>query len=463
MKIDIDTLIIGAGPSGLTAAYILGNAGIACSIIEKSNQVGGLMRSIRRGDFIVDIGRKELYTRLAKVNDFWEELLGSDYQPYSHREGILYHDMILESNGSWLGFRRGMSWHLLFVCGLDLIKSVCISSFSKPVNFAEYNYKRRGRLLTQIFTQGYEEKFKGIDWSKIPPHGGADYKRIYDPLAKKHNLERLETRWRHPAKGTGQICEILEQKTKANGVDFVLGATIIDITLKEEVIDEVTVDTGSKVITYKPNHVISSTPIEILGKWLKCIDTCQDPSVNLENISIKRSTICVYLFLDAPPLFPHAWLKSTCPKMKAGRIVNYASIGKGMVPANKTCLCVEYFCQGNDPLLQLDDNELSELAITECGNARIIDPAACFDSFILKLPNVNAATSWRDWENSSTIDLMSKILTIRNLYYVNRPGTDKATYAGLEAARSIIMDDRRIYYHELSETLPVTIKFPELL
>ena len=74
-----DVVIVGAGPSGLAAGYALATAGIRATLLERDAVVGGLMRSIRRGDFIVDVGRKELYNRLARVDAFWGELLGDDY------------------------------------------------------------------------------------------------------------------------------------------------------------------------------------------------------------------------------------------------------------------------------------------------------------------------------------------------------------------------------------------------
>ena len=76
----IHTLILGAGTSGLAAGYALTKAGVKPVILEKDSVPGGLFRSIHRGDFIVDIGRKELYNRIAKVDSFWSELLGTDYQ-----------------------------------------------------------------------------------------------------------------------------------------------------------------------------------------------------------------------------------------------------------------------------------------------------------------------------------------------------------------------------------------------
>ena len=62
---NVHTLILGAGPSGLAAGYTLAKAGCQPVILEKDKVPGGLMRSIRRGDFIVDVGRKERHVVLG--------------------------------------------------------------------------------------------------------------------------------------------------------------------------------------------------------------------------------------------------------------------------------------------------------------------------------------------------------------------------------------------------------------
>jgi hypothetical protein len=48
-----------------------------------------LFRSIHRGDFIVDIGRKSYTTGLPRWM-LWSELLGNDYRGYAHRGRILF-------------------------------------------------------------------------------------------------------------------------------------------------------------------------------------------------------------------------------------------------------------------------------------------------------------------------------------------------------------------------------------
>src|SRR5687768_966365 len=104
----VHTVVLGAVPAGLAAAYTLAQKGLAPVVIDRDTQPGGLMRSIRRGGFSVDVGRKELYNRLERVDAFWGELLGNDYRPYPHRGGYLYEGRVLEMSPVYKGVMRGM-------------------------------------------------------------------------------------------------------------------------------------------------------------------------------------------------------------------------------------------------------------------------------------------------------------------------------------------------------------------
>ena len=58
-----NTLIIGAGPAGLTAAYELSKFGIHSTVLEANSQLGGLSRTDEYHDFLFDIGGHRLFTK----------------------------------------------------------------------------------------------------------------------------------------------------------------------------------------------------------------------------------------------------------------------------------------------------------------------------------------------------------------------------------------------------------------
>ena len=70
-----NVLILGAGPAGLTAAYeLLNNGEYNVTILEKENQIGGLCKTIKFKNTLIDYG-VHFYriSEYKKVNDILED------------------------------------------------------------------------------------------------------------------------------------------------------------------------------------------------------------------------------------------------------------------------------------------------------------------------------------------------------------------------------------------------------
>ena len=74
-----NTVIIGAGPAGLTAAYELRKRGHSASVLEGSTQVGGLSRTENYRGYRFDIGGHRFFSKVPLINDLWQEILGEEF------------------------------------------------------------------------------------------------------------------------------------------------------------------------------------------------------------------------------------------------------------------------------------------------------------------------------------------------------------------------------------------------
>lgn len=449
----VPILVIGAGPSGLAASYRLSKLGLRPTIVEQSPHIGGLMRSIPHGDYIVDLGRKELYTRIPEVDALWHDLLGDDYRTYPHRVGSLYGGQILEMSGRFRGLLRGVPLPLLFAGGADLGRAWIADAARPPAHYEDYWYRRAGRRFAQAFAQGYWEKFRGRRWQEMAvPARHADGQRAKShPLgAIVHGLKLAtqggpssQRHWKHPARGSGQICERIAKSLNDQGIGILTQRRVVEIACADGAIDEVVVDGPSGVTRYRPEHVISSLQVEDLATLLHGPET-PAPGFRPPD-SGKRSVVLVYLFFDETPRFPHAWLEVNDRELACGRITNYAAFGGDMVPAGKTALCVEYFLNGETPPQRRSDDEWKRLAHDECARSRLIDPNRPYGSMVVHLHRCNAAASWREAQEAERRTLLDAVRPLRNLYQVNRPGTDWATFAGLMAAEAIATGTRHFF------------------
>ncbi len=446
-----DTIIIGAGPSGLSAALELQAAGQSSIILEQGTEVGGLMRSPRWGDFILDLGRKELYARFPEIDDLWSQMLGDDYRDYPHRVGSLYQGRIVEMSGGYRGATRGMPVTWLATGGAAMLKGWIKGMVKQPETYQDFWYSRVGSKFAKLLAQGYWEKFRGARWADMPPPEAdptgngtksgrlASVKQAFT-MARRGGVSK-QLAWRHPYFGTGQLFEKLAATYDDKGGQIQFGATVTDLKpingeqvlvrwIQDEVEHEATV-----------RNVVSSMTIENLWGMLKkhADSDVQTPQPKPE---ADRSVLLVYLFLKAPHSFPHAWLEVNDPNLDCGRITNFGAFGGGMVPEGQGVYCVEYFCAANAPILQLSEEDQVKKAISELEGAGLVKSGDMLGSKVIHFPRTNAAASWREQQTNYRTAVFQEVKKFSSIYHVNRPGADWASLTGIQAARAISSQDR---------------------
>lgn len=82
----VDTVIIGAGPTGLSAAYHLGKNAV---LIEQNDTVGGWCRSIEDGGFTFDMAGHIMFSKEEYVHELYKLLLGDNVH-WQDREAWVY-------------------------------------------------------------------------------------------------------------------------------------------------------------------------------------------------------------------------------------------------------------------------------------------------------------------------------------------------------------------------------------
>lgn len=257
-------------------------------------------------------------------------------------------------------------------------------------------------------------------------------------LAQRGGVQ-IQAAWRHPTYGTGQIFEALRSEIDVRGGRMRFHAEVRAIRPQPDGSFEIeSMETGA-IHRQTSRHVISSLPIEKLAELLGGGPT------NVDCREVRRSVVLVYLFFDEPPRFPHAWLEVNDPATAIGRITSYAAFGGAMVPPGHTGLCIEFFCQADDPIMEADDAALTESTVKELAGARLVQPARLIGSFVRRLQRTNAAASWREQQAEHRLSLLRSLARYPNLYHVNRPGSDWATLAGLLAAEAVLTNNRSVF------------------
>ena len=443
-----DVAVLGAGPSGLTAAHCLGRAGARVAVIERAPHCGGLMRGVRVGELTFDLGRKELYNRFPEVHQLWTELLGEDYREYPHRVGSLYQGRILEKESQYRGRRRGMSpLQSARLAGSYLASQIRPGS-REAESFEDYYLLRYGRMYYDAFVSGFSRKFEGRSPAELPntvgerevPRFGFLRRKKADSTPAIDPLFAGQAKWRHPARGTQQIVDRLEQTSRTDGVEFLLDTEVLGLELRSETDHRLRLRRNGEETELSSRYVVSSLPVQFLTGLLGAALPEHLRTPPRDEVLFKKSTALVYLIADGPPRFPHNWLEVNDLRLKMGRVVNYATWNGDMVPQGTTGLCVEYFLLEGDPVMDLSKEELRKLAVRELSSHGLVDPSRITRDLVLQLPKVNASTVIHDRKQAWMREISAFLDGMPRFFDTSRPGIDRATLAGIDAAEACVRD-----------------------
>src|SRR5437879_13299532 len=83
--------IIGAGPAGLTAGYLLSKEEVDVIVLEAdSGYVGGISRTVTYKGFHFDIGGHRFFSKSKAVEDLWTEIFPNDMLVRARCSRIFY-------------------------------------------------------------------------------------------------------------------------------------------------------------------------------------------------------------------------------------------------------------------------------------------------------------------------------------------------------------------------------------
>src|SRR3989338_5990676 len=82
--------VIGAGPAGLSTAYLLSKNKINTTVFEKDNFVGGISRTIVKGEYRFDLGGHRFFSKNIEINQFLEEVVGDELIDVGRKSRIYF-------------------------------------------------------------------------------------------------------------------------------------------------------------------------------------------------------------------------------------------------------------------------------------------------------------------------------------------------------------------------------------
>lgn len=469
-------IIVGAGPAGLTAAdELLKNGDYEITILEQSNAIGGISRTVQHNGNRMDIGGHRFFSKSDAVMRRWAEWMplqgaaslddrllqrespvvpsGPDPETEDrvmlirHRVSRIYYlnrffdypirmkMQTFQNMGLWRTLQAGCSY-----IGAQMHKL-------PETSLENFYINRFGRVLYRMFFEGYTEKLWGRHPSAISADWGAQRVKglsvralLKDILSKSLHKNRenkdtetslIEEFW-YPKFGPGQLWETLVDDLQNRGVTILKQHEVVRVLVQNNHVCGVVCRNGGTEKEFPADIVLSSMPLKDL---ILNIDG-DKPDASLLQIAKGlpyRDFVTVGLLVDRLHLknetaiktlgniVPDCWIYVQDTGVKLGRIQIFNNWSPYMVadPEHTVWIGLEYFCDESDDFWKMSAEETVAFAVAELKKMGVITENSVLDSHCERVKKAYPAY----FDTYAQIDaLIAYINGIDNLYCIGRNG-----------------------------------------
>jgi protoporphyrinogen oxidase len=436
------TLVLGGGPAGLTAAYLLGRAGRDVVVLEEDDQVGGLAKTVEIDGYRFDLGGHRFFTKSVEVDTLWHEILGDEFLKRPRMSRIFWN-------------KRFLDYPLR---GSDVIRKLgpvelarCMASYLRAAarrnkvddSLEDWVTNRFGKRLFELFFKTYTEKVWGVPTSEIRAEWAAQRIKGLSFFSAARaaffgndgdRVKSLISEFNYPRYGPGQMWDAMTVAIREQDGEVKLDAGVTRL----EIVGGRVIEVEAGGVSYPlPDSVISSLPLRAVVQMASPPAPAEVREA-AEGLGY-RDFLSVALVVDGEDLFPDNWIYIHDPGVRVGRIQNFRSWSPWMVPdPDKACIGMEYYCVAGDDLWSMSDDELDELAARELELLGLSTRATVERGFAIRVPKAYPIYVAEYAERVTTI--RGWLDRIENLQQVGRNGLHRynnSDHSMLTAMRAV--------------------------
>ena len=475
-------VIIGAGPAGLTAAFeLLTRTDIVPVVLEKTDYIGGISRTVNYKGNRIDIGGHRFFSKSDRVMQWWLKILpmqaieGEQAQITYQRQttNIPAHPspadphqedrvMLVRNRKSRIYFMRRFFEYPITLSGdtlskLGLFKTLRIGlsylrSLMFPIkneqNLEQLFINRFGRELYLTFFKSYTEKVWGIECKEISAEWGAQrikglsilktithiLKKMLpkkkSDIAQKDVETSLIERFLYPKFGPGQMWEEVARMVRERGGEIHMYWKVEEIQQANNRVTAVIArnsQTG-EVSRFEGDYFFSTMPVKELVADMNPpapsgVREISDGLMYRDFITV--GVLCERIKLREldGELVKDNWIYIQEPDVLVGRLQIFNNWSPFMVSEKgKVWIGLEYFCNDTDSLWKKSDAEMVELAKTELASMNILDPQDVEDATVIHMEKTYPAYFGSYARFPEVISWVNKF---DNLFLVGRNGMHK--------------------------------------
>jgi protoporphyrinogen oxidase len=254
MQKDSKYLIIGAGLTGLSAAYHLGGN---YTVFEKENTVGGLCRTVEKNGFFFDYSGHLLHLRNEYTRNLVASILPDAFNEHYRQAHIYFRHQ--EVPFPFQAHLSVLPTDVKKECLLGFIRAYCEKKPEQPETFKGWVNTHLGEGLAKHFFVPYNTKLYGEDLHRLTPEWCERYvpkpnleEMVDGALGDQTHVFGYNASFIYPKRGGIQVlADSLAGKVKR----VKLGVTVRTIRWKQKVLST---DNGT---AYSYDSLISTMPL----------------------------------------------------------------------------------------------------------------------------------------------------------------------------------------------------------
>jgi protoporphyrinogen oxidase len=381
--------VLGGGPAGITAGYLLAKRGRPAVLFEADEGVGGLARTVVRDGYRFDLGGHRFFTKSAEVSALWREVLGDELLTRPRLSRIRWRGRFIDYPLQAGDVVRKLGPVELARCSASYAASWCRPR-READSFEDWVTARFGRRLFELFFQTYTEKVWGVATSELRAEWAAQ--RIRDLsfgraaraalFGDGGRTRSLIEQFLYPRLGPGQMWDTMLAEIVRMGGDARLATPVTRIAHAGGRVATVATAEGDAL---EPGEVISSLP---LGAVVEMMDPPPPSGVLEAARGLRyRDFLTVALVVRGDDPFPDTWIYVHDPDVEVGRIQNFRAWSPWMVPdPGRSCLGLEYFCFEGDEVWSAPDQDLVERASDELERTGLVARGTVERGWVVRVP-----------------------------------------------------------------------------
>jgi protoporphyrinogen oxidase len=391
-----EVVVIGAGPAGLTAAFQLHKHGVASTILEADDMVGGISRTAQRDGWRFDIGGHRFFTKVKQVDDLWHEILPQEEFLMRPRKSRIFY------KGKYLDYPLRAFNALRNVGVLEATGYVFSYAWARvrppkdQTNYEGWLVARFGWRLYRALFKTYTEKLWGVPVSEMPADWAAQRVKglslgnaIVNAVLPKRNqkdITSLIEEFQYPKYGPGQMWEVCRDKVVEQGSKVVMETSVTKVRHEGGRAVSVTAEhKGGGTTEYPCTEVISSMPMSHL---LKAMDPPVPAEVQAACDGLRyRDYMIVALVLPESSIdFDDNWIYIHDPSVRTMRIQNFGSWSPYMVKEGFNTLGLEYTVWEGDDEWNMADEDLVQRAKEELETLGLAHISEIREGYVVRQP-----------------------------------------------------------------------------